>query len=83
MLGFLKVKIYGQSLATLSALSIVVHLPLVGIVLPGLASTVFLKFMGMATYDVFAANGIIEGIFSFDDASREQLDEQDPIPDQF
>lgn len=75
LLSFFKVKVYGEILLTLRILAFVVHLPLVGVFLPGMADNVFHRFHQMATYDILEADGIIEGIFSFNEDKREEMAE--------
>ena len=78
LLSFFKVKVYGEILQTLRILSFVVHLPMVGVFLSGMALNVFHRFHKMATYDILEADGIIEGVFSFDEEKREDM-EVEPI----
>jgi len=56
-----------------------VHLPLLGVFLTGMADNVFGRFHSMATYDILEADGIIEGIFTFDELKRAAMAENSPI----
>ena len=80
-MNYLKVTAFGEAFKSLRVISLAVHMPLVGVKLPGIANIIFATFFTMATYDVMEADGIIEGIFPFDDAGRERLDEKHPIAD--
>ena len=44
----------------------------------GMAFNVFHRFHKMATYDILEADGIIEGVFTFDEVEREEM-EVEPV----
>ena len=73
-LNYMKVTAFSQAFKSLRVISLVIHLPLVGVFLPGIANIIFSTFFSMATYDVIEADGIIESTFKFDEEGREKID---------
>jgi len=77
-MSYFKSKVFGNLFTTFRNLVLIVHLFLVGVVFPTLATEMLETFKDVATYDILEAGGIIEMIIKFDDDKI-----VDPVPDRF
>ena len=65
VLSYFKMKAIGQTLATMRNISLVVHLPLLGVVISAIGHLIFTTFFELATYDTMEATEINENVFKF------------------
>ena len=49
----------------------IVHLPLLGVVIPAIGKLIFETFFDIATYDAIEANEVNEGMFVFSEDQEE------------
>ena len=77
-MSYFKSSIFGELFKTFRNLALIVHLTLVGVLLPTLANDLLEIFNDIATYDVLEAGGFIEMVVKFDENKVE-----DPLPDRF